>query len=309
MSELLQKLKKNAKLDRVSVLSESDFFIEKPAIKTQVPILNIAMGGSLEGGITPGLTIWAGPSRHFKTSYVLLCLKSYLDSDPEAIGIWFDSEFGSPQSYFEAFGIDTNRVLHIPIMDIEEFKFESMNQLNILKRGDKVMICVDSLGNLASKKEVEDALSEKSVADMTRAKQLKSAFRMITPLLTKLELPMHVVSHTYATMEIYSKQVVSGGCLVADTKIVMSDGTLKNVQDILPGEFVKTLNGPKEVTHSWTPETLIDGTPECYEVTFEDGYSVTCSANHPFLTTEGWVSADKLQNNQNVVCLIEDCKW
>jgi hypothetical protein len=70
---------------------------------------------------------------------------------------------------------------------------------------------VDSVGNLASKKEVDDALEGKSVADMTRAKQMKSLFRMITPHLTIKDIPMVVVNHTYAEIGLYPKQIVSGG--------------------------------------------------------------------------------------------------
>jgi hypothetical protein len=86
-----------------------------------------------------------------------------------------------------------------------------MAQLSNIERGDKVFIAIDSIGNLASKKEVEDALNEKSVADMTRAKALKGLFRMVTPILTIKDLTLHAVSHTYDTMEMFSKKVVSGG--------------------------------------------------------------------------------------------------
>ena len=73
------------------------------------------------------------------------------------------------------------------------------------------MIIVDSIGNLASKKEVEDALEGKSVADMTRAKQLKSLFRMVTPHLNLKDIPMVVVNHTYKEMSMYPKDIVGGG--------------------------------------------------------------------------------------------------
>ena len=86
-----------------------------------------------------------------------------------------------------------------------------MQQLNNLERGDHVMIIVDSVGNLASKKEVEDALDGKSVADMTRAKQMKSLFRMITPHLTIKDIPAIVVNHTYKEIGLFPKDVVSGG--------------------------------------------------------------------------------------------------
>jgi len=72
-------------------------------------------------------------------------------------------------------------VIHTPIMNIEDLKFDVIAQLEEVKKGDKLIIVIDSIGNLASKKEVEDAKDQKAVADMTRAKQLKSLFRMVTP--------------------------------------------------------------------------------------------------------------------------------
>ena len=86
-----------------------------------------------------------------------------------------------------------------------------MAQLANIERGDHVMIIIDSVGNLASKKEVEDALEGKSVADMSRAKQLKSLFRMVTPHLTIKDIPMVVVNHTYKEIGMFPKDVVSGG--------------------------------------------------------------------------------------------------
>jgi hypothetical protein len=86
-----------------------------------------------------------------------------------------------------------------------------MKQLTALERGEHVMIVIDSIGNLASKKEVEDALNEKSVADMSRAKQLKSLFRMITPYLTLKDIPMVVVNHTYKEIGMFPKDIVGGG--------------------------------------------------------------------------------------------------
>jgi RecA/RadA recombinase len=155
--------------------------------------------------------MWAGPSKHFKTAFSLLMAKSYLDKYEDAALLFYDSEFGTPQSYFDSFGIDTNRVLHTPLTDIEQLKFDIMSQLTQLERGDKLIIIVDSIGNLASKKEVEDALAEKSVADMSRAKQVKSLFRMVTPHLNLKDIPMIVVNHTYMEIGMFPKAIVGGG--------------------------------------------------------------------------------------------------
>jgi RecA/RadA recombinase len=180
-------------------------------IPTSVPIINVALSGKLDGGLTPGLTMWAGPSKHFKTAFSLLMAKSYLDKYPDAALLFYDSEFGTPQSYFDSFGIDTNRVLHTPLTDIEQLKFDVMQQLTSLERTDKLIIIIDSIGNLASKKEVDDALEGKSVADMSRAKQVKSLFRMVTPHLTMKDIPMIVVNHTYMEIGMFPKAIVGGG--------------------------------------------------------------------------------------------------
>lgn len=208
---LLEKLKKNSTIKETAVLSESKFFNKKDMIQTPVPILNVALSGSLTGGLTPGLTVFAGPSKHFKTAFALMLAKSYLDKYEDAVVLFYDSEFGSPQSYFDSFGINTERVIHTPITDVEQLKHDSMAQLSSINRGDHIMVIVDSVGNLASKKEVEDALEGKSVADMSRAKQLKSLFRMVTPHLTIKDIPMVVVNHTYKEIGLYPKDVVSGG--------------------------------------------------------------------------------------------------
>jgi len=208
---ILDKIKKNTSIKDSAILSKSKFFMSKDVISTAVPIVNVALSGSLDGGLTPGLTMWAGPSKHFKTAFSLLMAKSYLEKYPDSALLFYDSEFGTPQSYFTSFGIDTERVLHTPLTDIEQLKFDVMTQLTQLERGDKLIIIIDSIGNLASKKEVEDALDGKSVADMSRAKQIKSLFRMITPHLSLKDIPMIVVNHTYKEIGMFPKDIVGGG--------------------------------------------------------------------------------------------------
>jgi RecA/RadA recombinase len=208
---ILDKIKKNSTIKDTALLAESKFFQKKDMIPTSIPAINIALSGRLDGGLTPGLTMWAGPSKHFKTAFSLLMAKSYLDKYPDAALLFYDSEFGTPQSYFDSFGIDAKRVIHTPLTNIEQLKFDIMTQLEGIERSDHLIIIIDSIGNLASKKEVEDALEGKSVADMSRAKQIKSLFRMVTPHLSLKDIPMVVVNHTYKTMELYSKDVVGGG--------------------------------------------------------------------------------------------------
>ena len=210
MPSIMDKLKKNSKLDS-DIITKSKYYGKKDMSPTDVPMLNVALSGSVEGGLSPGVTILAGPSKHFKTSFALKIASAYMKQYPDAVMLFYDSEFGSPQSYFEMFGIDMERVLHTPIVNLEELKFDLVSQLENLEKGDKVIIVVDSLGNLASKKEIDDALAEKSTQDMTRAKVMKSVFRMITPHLSMKDIPFLGIAHTYDTQEMFSKKVVSGG--------------------------------------------------------------------------------------------------
>ena len=208
---IMDKLQKNSRIKESSQLDKSKLFSNKDMVTTPVPMINVALSGDPSGGLTSGLTVLAGPSKHFKTSFGLLMAAAYLDKYEDAVLLFYDSEFGSPQQYFKSFGIDTSRVLHSPITNVEELKFDLISQLENIERTDKVIIMIDSVGNLASKKELEDAMNEKSVADMSRAKALKGLFRMTTPYLTMRDIPLIAVNHTYQEIGLFPKAVVSGG--------------------------------------------------------------------------------------------------
>jgi RecA/RadA recombinase len=237
----MDKLKKNSKIKDTSILSDSILFAEKDIITTDVPMVNVALSGDIDGGLTSGLTVLAGPSKHFKTSFALLMGAAYLKQYDDAVMLFYDSEFGSPQQYFESFGIDTDRVLHTPITDVEQLKFDLVGQLENVERGDKVIIIIDSIGNLASKKELEDALNEKSVADMSRAKALKGLFRMVTPYLTMKNIPLLAVNHTYQEMGLFPKAIVSGGTGIyysADNIWIIGRQQEKTGKDVTGYNFV-----------------------------------------------------------------------
>ena len=247
---LLDKLKKNSTIKETDILANSKFFNSKDLIHTPVPMVNVALSGRLDGGLTPGLTVFAGPSKHFKTAFALLLAKSYLDKYEDAAVLFYDSEFGSPQSYFTSFGIPTDRVIHTPITDIEQLKHDSMAQLSNIERGDHLIIIIDSVGNLASRKEVEDAIDGKSVADMSRAKQLKSLFRMVTPHLTLKDIPMVVVNHTYKEIGLFPKDIVAGGTgsyYSADNIYIIGRQQEKEGSDIVGYNFIINVEKSRHV--------------------------------------------------------------
>ncbi len=289
MSNLLDKLQKNSTIKDTNILTDSKFFNEKDLIQTSVPAVNVALSGKLDGGLTPGLTVFAGPSKHFKTAFAMLLIKAHQEKYPEGVVLFYDSEFGAPKSYFETFDIDTSKVLHTPIADIEQLKHDVMQQLNGVERQDNIMIVVDSVGNLASKKEVEDALEGKSVADMTRAKQMKSLFRMITPHLTIKDIPAIVVNHTYKEIGLFPKDVVSGGTGIyysADNIFIIGRRQQKTGTEVTGYEFVINVEKSRFVREkSKIP----------VEVTWENGISkwsglldMAIASGHVIKPSNGW---------------------
>ena len=241
MSSLTERLLKAGSLKGASTLSASKFFNTKDPIQVEVPIINVAFSGHFDGGLVPGLTVIAGASKSFKTLLSLYCMKAYLKKYPEGIAILYDSEFGITPEYLAGIGIDLDRVLHIPIANIEELKFDITDRLKSVEKNDKVFIMIDSVGNLASKKEVEDAENEKSVADMTRAKSLKSLFRIVTPTLTIKNIPLIAINHIYMTQEMFSKAIVSGGTGIyysANTIFIISKRQVKEGDELAGWEFV-----------------------------------------------------------------------
>lgn len=210
MSTLLERLSKAGSI-KAPILSESAFFNEKEQIPTDIPIINLALSGKIRGGLTSGLTFLAGPSRHFKSLLGLILVRAYMKAHPDAVCLFYDSEFGITQNYVLSNGIDPDRVIHIPILHVENLKFDIAKRLEEIKRGDKVVIFIDSVGNLASKKEAEDAINENSAADMSRAKSLKSLWRIVTPHLTTKDIPCIAVNHTYEEQKMYGKTIMSGG--------------------------------------------------------------------------------------------------
>ena len=208
---LLDKLVKNSTIKMSAPLLDSKVYGKKDMAPTQVPMVNVALSGRIDGGVVPGLLVLAGPSKHFKSAFALLMAGAYMQRNEDAVLLFYDAEFGTPQAYFESFGIDMNRVVHTPITNVEELKFDIAHQLDQITKGEKVIIVIDSIGNLASKKEVADALDGKSVADMSRAKALKSLFRIVTPHLNLKDIPLIAVNHTYQEIGLFPKAVVSGG--------------------------------------------------------------------------------------------------
>lgn len=289
---LLKKLSNTSKSVAGHILSETDAFDKYPPIPTGVPVLNFILSGRFGGGMRPGIIEIAAKSKHFKTLYGLLLMKAFQKKYPDGAVVFYDSEFGSRPGYFENMGIDTNRVIWKPLSIVQKWTHDCYNVVEALDENEHAFVFVDSLGNLGSLKETEDAREGKEVADMTRAKAIKSAFRILNMPATLKGVPMVIINHTYDEQTMHGKQKASGGCLIAGSMVRMGNGSLKPIESIMVGEEVQSIGGPAKVTHTWNPDTLVEGEPDCFEIEFEDGSIITCSETHMFLNRDNqWISA------------------
>ena len=180
-------------------------------------IINALVSGSIYGGFPSNkITAVAGESGTGKTFFCLSVVKHFLDSDPDAGVIYFETESAISKQMIESRGIDSSRMIIFPVDTIEEFRTQSIRIVDKFmeqKEGERkpLMFVLDSLGMLASKKEVEDATNDKNVRDMTKAQLIKSVFRILTLKLGNANIPMLVTNHTYDVVGAYVPTKEMGG--------------------------------------------------------------------------------------------------
>lgn len=266
-SDLMKRLVKNSKLQKTSVLAESEYYKDTNdhMFKTRIPMLNVALSGRTDGGMSPGVLMLCGKSKSFKTGFMIEVAAGFQKKHPDGVILFYDSEKGAPVKYFTQRGIDMTRVLHTPIYNIEELKMDSVKQLKMLDEEKvPVMVMVDSIGMLPSTKEVQNALDGNSSADMTRAREMNSLFRVWTPYIAFNNIPCVVINHGYTSMDGKGTYVVSGGekvYLAADDVFI-----IRRQQD----GFGADLKG-------FYFEVVIDKSRECYEKT---SVKIHCTFEH-----------------------------
>ena len=184
-------------------------------IDTGCYLFNALVSGSVRGGIPANkITAIAGESSTGKTFFVLSIVKSFLDNHPEAGVIYFESESAITKQMIEERGIDSSRMIIVPVTTVQEFREQSIKILDKLGKEEErppMMFVLDSLGMLSTTKEIEDASAGKETRDMTRAQIVKSIFRIFTLKLGKLKIPMLVTNHTYDVVGAYIPTKEMGG--------------------------------------------------------------------------------------------------
>ena len=186
-------------------------------IDTGSYIFNGLLSGSLYGGLAANkITALAGESATGKTYFLMGIVKNFLDKDPNAGVIYFESESAITKQMVIDRGIDPNRMVIMPVTTVQEFRTQALKVLDsylIQNESDRkpLFLCLDSLGMLSTTKEVEDTADGKETRDMTRAQVLKAAFRVLTLKLGRAKIPMVVTNHTYDSMGLFSTKEMGGG--------------------------------------------------------------------------------------------------
>ena len=226
-------------------------------IDTGSYIFNALLSGSIYGGIPNNkITAIAGETSTGKTFFCLGMVQHFLESNPDAGVIYFESESAISKQMIEDRGIDSNRMLLVPVTTVQEFRLQAIKILD--KYNDQtaeerkpLMFVLDSLGMLSTSKEVEDSEAGKETRDMTRAQVVKSIFRVLTLKLGKANVPLIVTNHTYDVVGAYipTKEMGGGSGLkyAASTIVYLSKKKEKNGKEVV-GNIIKCKTAKSRLT-------------------------------------------------------------
>jgi RecA/RadA recombinase len=220
-------------------------------------IFNALLSGSLHGGLPSNkITAIAGESATGKTFFALGMVKQFLEDNPEAAVMYFESESAITKDMIEERGIDSSRIVIVPVVTVQEFRNQAINILDRYletpeKDRPKMMFVLDSLGMLSTTKEIEDTAEGKETKDMTRAQITKGAFRVLTLKLGRAGVPMIVTNHTYDVIgSMFPQKEMGGGSglkYAASSIIYLSKKKEKEGTEII-GNIIHCKNAKSRLT-------------------------------------------------------------
>ena len=225
-------------------------------IDTGSYIFNALVSGDIYRGIPSNkITALAGESATGKTFFALGMVQKFLEDNPEGNVVYFESESALTQEMLEERGIDTSRILLVPVTTIEEFRTQAVNIIDGFEKGkkgdEKLFFVLDSLGMLSTIKETEDIGSGKNVRDMTKAQVIKGTFRVLTLKLGKVGIPMIVTNHTYDVIgSMFPQKEMGGGSglkYAASSIIYLSKKKEKDGTEII-GNIIHCKNHKSRLT-------------------------------------------------------------
>jgi RecA/RadA recombinase len=226
-------------------------------IDTGSYIFNALLSGSIHGGLPSNkITAIAGESATGKTFFLMGMCKNFLDANPDAGVIYFESESAITKQMVIDRGIDPQRMVMFPVTTVQEFRTQALKVLDkYLEQNEAdrkpIMLCLDSLGMLSTTKEVEDTADGKETRDMTRAQVLKAAFRVLTLKLGRAKVPMVVTNHTYDVVgSMFPTKEMGGGSglkYAASSIVYLSKKKEKDGTEVI-GNIVHCKNHKSRIT-------------------------------------------------------------
>jgi len=235
-----------------SDIDETERFID-----TGSYIFNGLISGSILGGVSSNrITAIAGESSTGKTYFSLAVVKNFLDTNPDGYCLYFDTEAAVNKGLLESRGVDTTRLVVVNVVTIEEFRSKALRAIDIYLKKDEeerkpCMFVLDSLGMLSTEKEINDALNDKQVRDMTKSQLVKGAFRMLTLKLGQANVPLIVTNHTYDVIGAYvpTKEMGGGSGLkyAASTIVYLSKKKEKDGKEVI-GNIIKAKTHKSRLT-------------------------------------------------------------
>ena len=245
---LYQKLKLVKEIGDDYTKLASDIDETETYVDTGSYIFNALVSGSIFGGVSGNkITAIAGESSTGKTFFSLAVVKNFLDTNSDGYCLYFDTEAAITKSLLESRGIDTQRLVVVNVVTIEEFRGKALKAVDLymkkpVEERKPCMFVLDSLGMLSTEKEITDALNDKQVRDMTKSQLVKGAFRMLTLKLGQANIPMIVTNHTYDVIGAYvpTKEMGGGSGLkyAASTIIYLSKKKEKDGTEVV-GNIMK----------------------------------------------------------------------
>jgi len=226
----------------------SDIDETETYVDTGSYIFNALVSGSIFGGVSGNkITAIAGESSTGKTFFSLAVVKNFLDTHPDGYCLYFDTEAAITKSLLESRGVDTQRLVVVNVVTVEEFRTKALKAVDLYMKkpeGERnpCMFVLDSLGMLSTSKEINDVLNEKEVRDMTKSQLIKGAFRILTLKLGQANVPLLVTNHTYDVIGAYvpTKEMGGGSGLkyAASTIIYLSKKKEKDGTEVV-GNIIK----------------------------------------------------------------------
>ena len=273
MSDFLKDIIKETGNEYATLVSEGveagdvDSFIDTGSLA-----FNALLSGSIHGGMPSNkITAIAGEAATGKTFFALGIVKTFLDKNKDAGVIYFESESALTKELVEARGIDSKRMVIVPVATVQEFRHQSIKVIDkYLEQGEDkrkpLMFVLDSLGMLSTTKEMEDTAEGKETRDMTRSQIVKAAFRVLTLKLGKAKVPMIMTNHTYDVIgSMFPQKEMGGGSglkYAASNIVYLSKRKEKDGKEII-GNIIHCKNYKSRLTKE---NALID-----VRLTYKDG--------------------------------------